>query len=460
MKSGTHSASNTSYIPIKAFMKSFSSAAIPFSLNSLVAIVSIIVGTCFIAHVGTSYLSASALMLVIQSAIVTTLSGILFATGVYAGISQGKNTPQNVGKYFRQSIILAVTLGLFGMIVMLLAKYYLSWVHQPLRLIVIAEQFFKGYFLTIPAILILTCETQIALSAGKSQIILAVTCFNTAINIMLAFILIFGIGPIPSFKAFGYGLANTISSWFTLVAFTFYIFKHKSFQKFQLFRCDFSDPEKIRRQLFKTGLPIGIELGIEQITLAGITFLIGFFGLSALGAHQTVMQYVCLFTVIIYSASHAASVIVGQFTGAQSFHHAKRFGNMSILVVSLFALVGFLIFAVFSNILPAIFFNTKNHLIMLQLAKQIFYMQGLTLIFDAFRHAPAGALRGYTETITAMYTSLACTVISLLLAAIGILWFSFPIAFIFISRIVGLIIASSFLYRRWLWVSKKSIFIA
>ena len=191
--------------------------AVPFALTSIFSLLSGFLGIMMLARLGTDYLAASSIILALQAAILTILNGIIFSSGVIIAISLGEKKYDQVGEIFRQSLLVSLFLSVIGMILFLTAENYFSFFGFAPHLLRIAQHFFYGFTFGIPANLAIGCSMQLFLATGYASLCLLIIIINCVLTIIFSYGFIFGISGISALGAFGYGLANTVSAWLTLL---------------------------------------------------------------------------------------------------------------------------------------------------------------------------------------------------------------------------------------------------
>lgn len=437
-------------VNFKQSLKEFLPLAIPFSLTTLVSLVSMVVGIMMISRLGETYLAASALMLSVQAIVLTLFNSVLFSVGVIASQSIGDGKYSDVGKIYRDSLIIGVTLSVIGVVVVLLAPMYLLLLGQDSRCVMLSNEYFKGFILGIPATLIMTSSTQILLACGKSKIILLITVINSLLNIILSYVFIFGLGSFFVMKSFGFGLAFTVSSWISAIIYIIYLKNEKSLSKFCLFEISKSLRSHIV-SILKIGVPISIDLGIEQIVLVSLTMIVGWAGTEMLAAHQIVNQYIFAATAIIYCGAHASAIIVSQHVGIGKMDITRQSGNNNIICILMFASMIAVIYVLLFRFLSAPFLSESiiNTARMESYLFMIFMLQSINLFLDAIRHSVAGALRGLSRTQAAMWVSIIPLIFVLLSSHSHFTSGDWPLYLPFVARAIGLLVASVVLLYLW-----------
>ena len=256
------------------------------------------------------------------------------------------------------------------------------------------------------------------LAAGDARTPLRLGIALTVLNIVLNVVLIRGLGPVPAFgtkgAAVGTVLAGGLVSTYALAQ----LFKGRWVVRFQpgmSFRPDWS----IIRQIFRFGLPTGIQ-GIAM-NVGGVV-LLGFIGSLAMSAEAQavyVVSYTQLFSFITWASAGmmgAAAAVAGQNLGAgrpdrssRAVHVAAGFGLlMAVAIGSAFLAIPSLLLAVFGMEDP----------VLVELGVQLLRYLSVSGLLVTVALAYTGGLQGTGDTKSPLYIS----IVSQLALPLGMCW--------------------------------------
>lgn len=247
---------------------------------------------------------------------------------------------------------------------------------------------------------------------GEAKIVMKAAFVAMLVNIVANYFLIFGKGPFPELGVAGaaYGtLLGTLVSVVMLVV--VYVSKRnrKRFGTVHNLKWNF----EIVRELFKRGVPCGIEFFLNMFAFQCLLFLFHGLGAVSATAASIMFNWDMVAYVPLMGLEVASTSLVGRFVGAKQGAAAKRssFSGLkigwcySLLIGSLFVfLPGVLVdifkpeatatadaFAIFEAARPMSIF-------MLRIAIIYIFVEVLLVIY-------AGALRGAGDTVWVMFAS-------------------------------------------------------
>jgi putative MATE family efflux protein len=248
-------------------------------------------------------------------------------------------------------------------------------------------------------------------SAGDARTPLRIGVVMTVLNIVLNVILIRGLGPIPAFGTKGAAMGTVMAGGVISVYALIRLFSGKwvvHFHKGMSLKPDWA----IIRQLFRFGLPTGIQ-GIAM-NVGGV-FLLGFVGSLAMSAQAQaayVVSYTQLFSFITWTSvgiMGAAAAVAGQNLGAgrpdrtsEAVHVAAGFGLL------LAAAIG-ATFLVIPTRLLGIF--GMDDPVVVELGVQLLRYLAVSGLFVTVALAFTGGLQGTGDTKSPLYISIVSQIV-------------------------------------------------
>lgn len=154
------------------------------------------------------------------------------------------------------------------------------------------------------------------------------------------------------------------------------------------------DPSALA-QLFRIGVPVAIQMGLEMWAFTAAAFLAGRLDPVSLAAHSVVINMAALSFMFATGIAQGASARVGNLIGAGRSEQAQRSAWLAVASgggVMAFAAVAFV---VFRNQLPAIY--TPDALV-IAAGAAILPIAGVFQVFDGLQAVACGVLRGMGRT--------------------------------------------------------------
>ncbi len=371
----------------------------------------------YVGYAGNAAIGVSwQIFLVVQVFIGSLFTGM----GVLVARFAGANEPKKVNRAVQQAFLTAavISVGILAPVGYLLAPTLLDLVHATDAVRAEALPYIRTMFLFSFGMMVFFMLGGALRSAGDAKTPLRLGIWLTVLNLALNVILIRGAGPIPAFGTLGAAMGTVIAGGILAVAAAAALFGGRwviRLERGTSWRPDW----KVIRQLFRFGLPAGIQ-GVAM-NIGGV-ILLGFIGSLATSAEAQAaysVGYTQLFSLITWTSvglMGATAAVAGQNLGAgrpersvQGVHAASK------ISVAVAAAVG-LLFLLLPRPLLGVF--GMNDPVVTALGTQLLAFLSLSGVFVAVALAYTGGLQGTGDTRGPLYIS----VISQLVLPLGICW--------------------------------------
>lgn len=158
------------------------------------------------------------------------------------------------------------------------------------------------------------------------------------------------------------------------------------------------------RQLFVLGIPAAGQMVLEVGVFAAASALVGRLSSTALAAHQIALNLASLTFMVPLGVASAAAVRVGQAIGRGDPRGAATAGWTAIILGVGFMATAAVVFLLFPR--PLIRAFTTDPAV-LELGVSLLFVAAVFQLFDGLQGVTTGALRGLSDTHTAMFWNLA-----------------------------------------------------
>lgn len=344
---------------------------------------------------------------------------IVFISSIFMGMSvlvsrfAGAHDVSKVNRTVYQAFLTAVfiAVGILAPVGYFAAPYLLDLVNAAPNVKAEALPYLRVSFVFSIGLLIYFMTSGALRSAGDARTPMRLGIAMTILNLVLNVILIRGFGPIPAFGTVGSAIGTSIATGLVGAYAIYKMWSGKwvvGFPRGQGWAPDW----KVIRQLFKFGLPAGIQ-GIAM-NLGGL-FMLGFIGSVAHGdAAQAAYSigYGQLFLLVTWSSNAlmgASGAVVGQNLGARqpdrafaAVNTAARFGLMGSAVLGL-------VFFFLPQQLLGIFGMTDANA--LEIGVQLLRVLSISGMFIAVALVYTGGLQGSGDTKGPLYISIISQVV-------------------------------------------------
>lgn len=358
----------------------------------------------FVGYVGNAAIGVSWQIFLVVIVFVSSLftgMGVLVAR--FAGADEPEAVNRTVYQAFLTSIMLVVLI--LAPIGYLVAPVLLQLVNAAPEVQAEALPYLRIMFVFSFGTLIFFMLGGALRSAGDARTPLRLGVALTVLNIFLNVILIRGLGPIPAFGTTGAAMGTVIAGGIVSLYSLARLFGGSwvvAFHRGMSWRPDW----EIIGQLFRFGLPTGIQ-GVAM-NLGGV-FLLGFIGSLAMSAQAQaayVVSYTQLFSFITWTSvgiMGATAAVAGQNLGAgrpertsQAVRTASGFGLMLAAVIGVaFYLIPGALLGIFGMDDPVV----------LELSTQLMRYLAVSGLFITVALAYTGGLQGTGDTKSPMYIS-------------------------------------------------------
>src|SRR5213595_2349342 len=220
---------------------------------------------------------------------------------------------------FLMSLIVAVALGIFSF---LLRDFYCESLSADAATASLAKTYLLWF---IPGLLLqfpLVALGSALRATGIIKPTVGLQVLSVVLNMILAPLLIFGVGPFPRLGVRGAALATFIAILFADVLMILYF--ERSYYNLRFRFAQFRPQTKIWNKMLRIGLPAGAEFILISVYIMIVYFIIRGFGPAAqagFGIGARVMQ--ALFLPVV-ALSFAASPVVGQNFGGRKADRVRH----------------------------------------------------------------------------------------------------------------------------------------
>lgn len=372
---------------------------------------------------------------------ITTL--IRTGTQVKVGQSLGGNYQKAAINYSQCGLQLSIILGLlFGLFAILFHQPLISFFHLNSKdVIVQAEQYLMITCGLVVFSFVNQIFTGIMTARGNSQTPFVATCIGLLINLVLDPLFIFGFGIFPKLKVIGAGMATVFAQFIVMVIFCLVARKD-----FDIFR-NIHLKEKMKQKEIKEIFRIGVPMGVQSMIFTGISMiiarLIASWGDNAVAAQKIGSQIESISWMSAEGFGAAINVFVAQNIGAKNLERVKIGLKKALTMVSIWGIFCSFVLIVFPETIFHIFLNDPSTLL---IGKNYLIILGYSQLFMCIEITIAGAFSGFGNTLppslvgivfTSARIPLAMALSSTFLKLNGI-WWSITISSIFKGVILSI----------------------
>ena len=325
---------------------------------------------------------------------------VSFFVGLSSGatiiISQyfGAKKKEEVSKASHTAILFAIVGGLLlSILSCVLSPFFIKLIKVPNEIFYQAQIYTIICFSGIVFSMVYNIGSGILRALGDSRTPFYILILSNILNIILDLILviIFKLGVI------GVGFATLISQIISAILIFIILLRTKLDCKIYINRIRFY--KKYLKEIFRLGLPIGIQSIIYPIANTTIQSNINIFGVSSIAAWAVCGKLDFLIWAVSEAFSIAISTFVAQNYGAKK-HKRARIGIVVALFMAMIAIfiISFILY-IWNKPLAHFLINDKN---IVELTSQIIHLLAPLYFIYVIGDVLSGAIRGIGDTFNPM----------------------------------------------------------
>ncbi|MDM1248075.1 MATE family efflux transporter [Acinetobacter sp. R933-2] len=412
-----------------------------------------LIDTIMAGHMSAEDLAAIAVGVGLWIPIMLLFSGIMIATTPLVAEANGARTPKKIPSIVRQSLWVALVLGIIAMLILQAMPLLLPLFGVPDSLLPKASLFLHAIAFGMPAVTMYAALRNYSEALGYPRPVTLLSLVALVVLIPLNFVFMYGIGPIPHLGSAGCGFATAILQWLMFIVLAIYVFKAKRYQKTQpLTHFEKINPVLIK-QILKLGFPIGLAIFFEVSIFSTGAIVLSTLGEVTIAAHQIAISVTSQLFMIPMSLALALTIRIGTYYGEKNWVAMRKVQKVGMLTATVFALITMLLMWLLRHEIVAVY--TSDYEVAQIAVYLILFAIGYQLM-DAWQVSAAGCLRGMQDTKGPMWvTMLAYWVIAFPVGIYLARYTELGAAGVWTGLIVGLSIACVLLLMRLFMNNKR-----
>ena len=277
---------------------------------------------------------------------------IIFATGFSYGLTPiigklfGRGRLHDAGAVLKNALVANGSMALLLVAAMSVLYLNIANLGQPVELLGIMRPYYIVLLLSIPFILLFNAFKQFADGITDTRTSMWVLLAGNVLNIVGNYMLIFGKWGMPELGLLGAGISTLASRMAMLAIMLVIIFRTKRYSVYARGFLSGAVNKTKQKELFRLGLPIAAQMGMETASFSLATIMVGWLGAKALAAHQIMCTVGQLGFMVYYGMAAAVAVKVSNYNGAGDAVNIRRSASAGFhLILVMAALTSLLIFA-------------------------------------------------------------------------------------------------------------------
>lgn len=432
------------YLP---YFKNITKLSLPIIIGQLGIVLMGVADVMMIGKLEAVHLAAASLANAIYFFIAILGIGTLTAVSPLVAKSKGAGHPNQCAILFNQAIIAAILLSLFIGIILFTITANIHWFKQNEQVSALAKDYLHILNIgTLPILLFLAIK-QYSDGLGITKPSAIITIIALLVNVFLNWVFIYGNLGSAKLELVGAGIATSLSR--ILMAVSMYIYvKTQVRYKAYLHLKQHEDDRHYLLQIFKIGVPSGLQYFFEVGAFAFAAIMIGWINEFALAAHQVAINIASVTYMIATGISAGGSIAVGDALGRKNKKDVLDSGRAALIMGAVFMGICALVLALFA---PQIIHMYTTDEKVVYMAVYLLYIAAFFQLSDGIQCVGLGILRGLGDTkIPTFITIFAYWVIGIPVGYILCFWLNLSLYGVWIALLIGLSISAWLLSTRFL----------
>ncbi len=332
----------------------------PIVLGQLGNVVLGFIDTIMVGHYSANALSSAGFVNNLFNLGIIAILGFSYGATPVIGAYYGRKENNNVGKAFKDSIWANSLFGTIIICIYTLLYINIDKLGQPEELLPLMRPYYMTILLSLPFTILFYSFKQFTDTVAATKTAMWVIIIGNLTNIILNYLLIYGIAGMPEMGLTGAGLATLISRVLMIAIYFVLIARGKKFEVYKSGFHSHSSGKKEIKKLFIIGTPLALQMGMETASFSLASLLMGWLGATELAAFQVMCITGSLCFLIYYGIGAAASIRMSHYRGRKEWESVAQTANASLHIILLSAIVLSLGIVLFKYQLASIFTDDSN----------------------------------------------------------------------------------------------------
>ncbi len=333
--------------------------------------------------------------------------GIGFSYGLTPIISgyMARSKYLNAGAMLKNSLLSNFLIAIGLLIAMGILVLNIDKLGQPKELIPLIVPYYFLQLASIPFVMLFNAFKQFNDGMGDTITPMWIMLGTNILNIIGNYFLIFGIAGCPEMGLNGAGVTTLASRILALLIFIGLFLLHSKYKEFRIGFKEAFFNRASQGQLFRMGMPVGIQMGVESASFSLSVLLMGWIGSVALAAHQIVGVVTTIGFMIYYGIGAAVTIRVSLCKGQNDMLGVRRTTFAGLHIMMLLAFIVMLIIFACRNYMGYLFTDNEE---VIKMAALLALPVILYQIGDGLQILFANALRGIEDMKFLAYSAFVC----------------------------------------------------
>ena len=392
--------------------------------------------------------------------------GIGFSAAITPIVAEAhsEGNQNKLKKSFINGFILCLILGTVLYALVLVLKNTLVYLDQPVEVVKLALPYIDIVAISLIPLLLFQALKQYTDGLSRTIYPMYATVVANIINVIINYILIFGMLGFPKLGIIGAAIGTLISRIIMFVFLFYMLMDKKIIYNYMSDLKSFMYDKFMIEEILSLGFPTSLQMFFEVGLFTTAIWLSGLLGEIPQSANQIVLNISSMTFMVASGLSVSAAIRAGNQKGLKNYQELKRI-SLSILLLGIYFASFFALgIYILRDYLPYIYIDIDNqenlieNIELVKIASKLFIIVAIFQLFDSAQVIILGTLRGMQDV------KIPTVIVFIAYWIVG-----FPISFIlgdessmaetgiWIGLLCGLLFSSVFLYWRFLYLTNKMI---
>lgn len=329
---------------------------LPIAIAQLGTIVLAFADTIMVGHYSTPALSAASFVNSLFNLATMIILGYSYGLTPFISSKFSQGSKAEVGAIMRRGLVANLVFGAAVLLCFGVLFFLLPYLGQPSDLLPLMQSYYVTLWVSLWFVVIFTAARQFTDGITYTRLAMWLILAGNIVNIVLNYLLIFGIGPFPEWGLFGAGFATMVSRILIAAVLLGIIFWGKRFADFRLpLPTDTLSQLPSLREIHSKSWPVSLQIGLETFCFAGSAVMTGWLGKIPLASYQILMTLGTLGFTLYYSLGASMSIRIAYFLGQNDKAEALLAGKAGRNLLLLNATLSSMLFYFAGNVIVHLF---------------------------------------------------------------------------------------------------------
>ncbi len=379
--------------------------AIPVAISQLGHMTVAIADTVMAGRLGALPLAAATLAMSVFIPFLMIAIGMSYGITPLVAQSDGEGSSKHISEILKTSLVLNLGVDILLFVLLLIIAQLLPMMNPDSSIVALAKPFFIIQAISLLPLMFFLILKQFCEGLAITKQATIITIVANVINIGLIYLFIYGTWGFPKLGFNGIAYATLIARIFMMVAMGGFFLAYKDFGIYRSLYRQVSISKTKLNELFKTSMPIGLQLMLESGAFGFAAILAGWIGANEIAAHQISLNIAAVTYMAATGIASATTVRVGNEWGRKDMSAMRNAAAAAFVIILVYEIISCLFFVVFKNQLPLLYIKETN---IVMLSASLLLITALFQLSDGIQVVAMGALRGIGDvripTIVAVFS--------------------------------------------------------